>query len=91
MDPALHARSHLGFMTTAHAINGPEGRRGSADGAQAETRSVSETSATRVHGLTPPVRVDLPWDYKLPATTVRILADIVVATMQSRDRPPEVA
>lgn len=37
------------------------------------------------------VRVDLPWDYKLPAPSVRILANILIGAVQSRDRPSEIA
>ena len=41
--------------------------------------------------LTSEVRVDLPWSYTLPATSVRILAGILTAAIRTRDRPPEVA
>lgn len=47
--------------------------------------------AAEVEQGSPGVRVDLPWDYTLPPTSVRILASMLMAAMQSRDRPPEAA
>lgn len=37
------------------------------------------------------VRVELPCDYALPASSVRILANLLIAAVQSPDRPSEVA
>lgn len=92
VDPQPQPSSHPGFMDAARAQTGVEDRGSPPQRVHAGIqRPHEESSEPGFVCLPSDVQVDLPWDYTLSAMSVRILADILVATMQSRDRPSEVA
>ena len=92
VDPLRGLNPHPGSMEASPALQ----NRADDQSSLRRTRSNTVSDLVRrsdpgAEHLTSTLRVDLPCDYTLPSTTVRILADIIVATMQSRDRPSEVA
>jgi hypothetical protein len=91
VDPGSQLSSHLGFMDAARAQTGDPYLGCPTQTVPGRIHRPVEAPDQGLARLTSEVRVDLPWSYTLPATSVQILAGIITAAIRTRDRPPEVA